>query len=611
MDKRHRKGKDHPRFLSLDGQRFGRLTVKNSDLSKSRVRVLCDCGREFETSKSSLTTGNTTSCGKGLCHPGAKDLTGQKFGYLTIVGLNGPGKWGHLWECLCVCGKKVNVGSKQLIQGQTKSCGCKRALLYSQKTTLPDNQGEVNAILKQYRSHAKKLGVGFLLNKGEFRTLLQSACHYCGATQTNSKKVKSLVRQNKEFKYNGIDRIDSYSGYTSDNCVACCHQCNYAKRKLSYGAFLSLTKKIAARFTLDTRANEILDSGNRVYVAATGSGAGLTGLLWDVPGISKVLVGTVFPYAPEATDQFLGFQPDSYCSERTAIALALEAYLRAFQPEGAPAVGLGLTGSVASTTAHRGDHRVYVATVTDHGCWVYSTTLVKGSGSEARKRDGDISDTLGLAALLEATGQADTTNIGPSLLSFEKKECSQEALEVLLTHPLWTPSGKRLKAPTNGNGLALFPGAFNPPHDGHFWMAKEHQAIFHITINPPHKPALTAAQMLQRAKMLEGFPRLFTQDDPLYLDKARRFPGAKILVGVDAVERMLDPKWGVEIAPMLEEFRRLGIKFLVADREFDGKVITLDDIKDAPKDLCERILRPAQHLTMSSTKVREAQTRCV
>lgn len=344
------------------------------------------------------------------------------------------------------------------------------------------------------------------------------------------------------------------------------------------------------------------DSNRRIYLVATGGGAGLQKVLWDVPGISKILVGAEFPYAQEATDRFLGHgKAWPYCGDQMAVALALEAYYRAFQPDGAPAVGLGLTASVASTTAHRGEHRVHVATVTENECWCVSKTLVKGEGFAARKRDGEICDLTGLTALYQAVG----------LEPQEGTKSSKLALEVLLTHPLWTPSGKRQQVPTNGNGLTLFPGAFNPPHDGHFWMAKEHRAIFHITVNPPHKPALTAAQMLQRAKMLEGFPRLFTKDDPLYLDKARRFPGAKILVGVDAVERMLDPKWGVEIAPMLEEFRRLGIKFLVADRELDGKVITLDDLKDAPKDLCERILRPAQHLTMSSTKVREAQTRCV
>ena len=86
-------------------------------------------------------------------------------------------------------------------------------------------------------------------------------------------------------------------------------------------------------------------------------------------------------------------------------------------------------------------------------------------------------------------------------------------------------------------------------------------------------------------------------------DKARRFPGSRILIGVDALIRMLDPKWGPPIEPMLQEFRQLGIKFLVADREVDGKLLTLDGL--APTDLFQRVLRPAQHLALSSTKLRQ------
>jgi len=351
---------------------------------------------------------------------------------------------------------------------------------------------------------------------------------------------------------------------------------------------------------------QILDKKNRVYIAASGAGAGIQKILWDVPGISSILVGAEFPYAPEATDRFLGFRPEHYCSEQTAISMAMEAYSRAYLPWAAPAIGLGLTASVASKTAHRGDHRVHVATVSDTGVWLYSMTLPKGSGTEARERDGDVCDTLGLIALLDSVHQRFEPAL--DLPPYTQEERSVQAMTLLLEHPLFTAAGARQKSPTNGNGLVLFPGAFNPPHEGHRWMAKEHDATFHITINPPHKPALTVAEVLQRAKMLEGFPRLFTTDDPLYLDKARRFPGAKILIGVDALERMLDPKWGIDIPPLLAELRQLGIKFLVADRELDGKIQTLEMIAGAPMDICERILRPAQHLPMSSTKIREARS---
>ena len=52
------------------------------------------------------------------------DLTGQRFGRLVVVGLEGL-KSGHLlWKCRCNCGKHVFVFGYNLMAGNTKSCGC-------------------------------------------------------------------------------------------------------------------------------------------------------------------------------------------------------------------------------------------------------------------------------------------------------------------------------------------------------------------------------------------------------------------------------------------------------------------------------------------------------
>ena len=53
------------------------------------------------------------------------DLTGQKFGRLTVLKQNGKDKWGgSLWLCLCECGKQKTIKSNLLRRGCTRSCGC-------------------------------------------------------------------------------------------------------------------------------------------------------------------------------------------------------------------------------------------------------------------------------------------------------------------------------------------------------------------------------------------------------------------------------------------------------------------------------------------------------
>lgn len=55
-----------------------------------------------------------------------KDLTGQKFGRLTVIEYtNQRNKRGNvLWLCKCECGNIIEVSSSRLISGDKKSCGC-------------------------------------------------------------------------------------------------------------------------------------------------------------------------------------------------------------------------------------------------------------------------------------------------------------------------------------------------------------------------------------------------------------------------------------------------------------------------------------------------------
>lgn len=63
--------------------------------------------------------------------PKIKDLTGQRFGRLTVKGFSQKDRHnkGH-WVCQCDCGNVVDVETHQLKSGKTKSCGC----LKSEKT---------------------------------------------------------------------------------------------------------------------------------------------------------------------------------------------------------------------------------------------------------------------------------------------------------------------------------------------------------------------------------------------------------------------------------------------------------------------------------------------
>jgi len=55
------------------------------------------------------------------------DMTGKRFGYLTVLRQDGRYKNGRLlWMCRCDCGKEWRVEGTNLRRGQVKGCGCQK-----------------------------------------------------------------------------------------------------------------------------------------------------------------------------------------------------------------------------------------------------------------------------------------------------------------------------------------------------------------------------------------------------------------------------------------------------------------------------------------------------
>lgn len=330
---------------------------------------------------------------------------------------------------------------------------------------------------------------------------------------------------------------------------------------------------------------KIKEANVSVHVIATGGGAGLQQKLWCIPGSSAYLSGATFPYAQEEQQEILGFTPEHYCSPEASIDLASVAYMKAYRFGGKKPVGVGITASVASEKEHRGDHRVHVAVITDDKVLTINKILIKGTGMYTRFWDGERCDELGFDMIYAALDLLpDSDKLSVANLDYE--DATKLARERFLMRPFFTMYGKRHSYLPNDNKFALMPGAFNPPHEGHFGMADSvsneynKRTVFEVTANPPHKDALTVQDLLKRSKMLQGRDRFFSIDIPRYLDKARAYPGMPLVLGADAMVRMLDPKWGFDIKSMLHEFNQLKTKLYVAERVIDNQVIHAGNIRE-------------------------------
>lgn len=118
------------RFQDLTGQKYGSLTVESYAGKKggrTAWNCRCDCGNTTIVAGTHLKDGHTTSCGcQKYGYVKKEDLAGKQFGYWTVLKFAGIDGKQTMWECKCVCGniRKIRAGS--LKSGNSRSCGCKK-----------------------------------------------------------------------------------------------------------------------------------------------------------------------------------------------------------------------------------------------------------------------------------------------------------------------------------------------------------------------------------------------------------------------------------------------------------------------------------------------------
>lgn len=127
------------------GQKYGLLTILSKDYNYSKennikgkaayFKCQCDCGNIITTRADTILQKEKPNCGclakqkfKEIGYQKADNLTGQKFGLLTVICLDKmnskPGQ--VFWKTKCDCGNFYSVCGKHLKRGATLSCGCLR-----------------------------------------------------------------------------------------------------------------------------------------------------------------------------------------------------------------------------------------------------------------------------------------------------------------------------------------------------------------------------------------------------------------------------------------------------------------------------------------------------
>lgn len=155
------------------------------------------------------------------------DLTGKKFGRLTVISFERLEKHKTYWKCACDCGLSVVATGNNLRSGNTKSCGCLR------KETAR-KQGELNVVHGE--SHRKRTRLytiwcgmrqrcenqnrdAFRLYGGKGVTVCEEWNDYESfRSWAYSNGFKDQPNGTPHKKALSIDRIDPSKGYSPENC---------------------------------------------------------------------------------------------------------------------------------------------------------------------------------------------------------------------------------------------------------------------------------------------------------------------------------------------------------------------------------------------------------
>ena len=165
-----------------------------------------------------------------------KDLTGQTFGDLFVVGVSEVSRNGHYrYQVRCSCGAEKTVFGTHMIQGSTLHCGCKRTRSY--------NWQGYKGVSKTYFSSVKRGAAG---EKGRAKMSFTLTLEVIGDLFEEQERLCALTGLPISCKDRtaSLDRIDSSRGYEEDNIQWLHKDVNMMKRHYTENYFKFLCKKV-------------------------------------------------------------------------------------------------------------------------------------------------------------------------------------------------------------------------------------------------------------------------------------------------------------------------------------------------------------------------------
>lgn len=153
-----------------------------------------------------------------------KDLSGQKFGRLTVIREVGKDKHGNYINlCLCDCGKEIQVISHDILRGHTRSCGCLASEIIGKRNKLYSTTHGLRRKTKLYQVWVNMKSRCYNVNHNSYKTYGARGIKVCDEWRNDFQAFYDWAMANGydetaiKWEYT-VDRIDVNGNYAPSNC---------------------------------------------------------------------------------------------------------------------------------------------------------------------------------------------------------------------------------------------------------------------------------------------------------------------------------------------------------------------------------------------------------